>query len=504
MKLRNINQIKAGSLVSYLSIGIGIVTGLLYTPWMVRQIGQSNYGLYTLATSLISFLMMDFGLGSAVTRFVSKYRAEGKPEGVNSVFNAILRLYILIDAVIAVVLTVILFFLGDIYNSLTTEELEQFKTLYLIVAAFNIVAFPFTPIGGVLTAYEKFVPLKFCEIFHKLFSVLLVIVALNISTSVLWVVTANTVSGLVTIIIKLVVMMKNVPVRLNFRFKVEKGLYSGLFNFTIWTTIITIMQRFGNNIAPSVLGITAGSVEIAIFSPAVTLEGYFYMVGAAVGGMFLPRVSQYIAQKQEDKILRLMIKIGRFQILMLGMIFVGFICIGKDFMTLWMGPEYTNSYYCTILVIFPLVISSSLEIGNTTLIAKGILKYQAIAMIFSTATGLALSYGLSIPYGAIGVCVGLATAALARAVFMGVICHLKGGIAMPTFLKHTYLRAIPLYAVTIIASMLLIRLFIPLDGWIGLTVKAAVIVVIFVAAAFLLYLTDSERRKIISFVRKRK
>ena len=70
-------QIAIGSLASYISIGLNILAGLLYTPWMVRQIGQSQYGLYTLANSLITLFLIDFGLSAATARFVSKYHAEG-------------------------------------------------------------------------------------------------------------------------------------------------------------------------------------------------------------------------------------------------------------------------------------------------------------------------------------------------------------------------------------------------------------------------------------------
>ena len=92
-----LDQVRTGAVVSYFAIGVNIITGLLYTPWMVRQIGQSNYGLYTLATSLIAIFMLDFGLGSAVSRFVSKYRAEGNQEGINSIVGVIYKLYIAID-----------------------------------------------------------------------------------------------------------------------------------------------------------------------------------------------------------------------------------------------------------------------------------------------------------------------------------------------------------------------------------------------------------------------
>ena len=47
---------------------------------MVSKIGKDGYGLYTLSISLIGMLMLDFGLGVAATRFLSKYKAEKNVE----------------------------------------------------------------------------------------------------------------------------------------------------------------------------------------------------------------------------------------------------------------------------------------------------------------------------------------------------------------------------------------------------------------------------------------
>ena len=87
-----------GALISYFTMGFNIIAGLLYTPWMVSKIGQADYGLYTLANSLIAIFMLDFGLGSAVSRFVSKYRAEGNQDAVRNIMGVIYKLYLIIDA----------------------------------------------------------------------------------------------------------------------------------------------------------------------------------------------------------------------------------------------------------------------------------------------------------------------------------------------------------------------------------------------------------------------
>ena len=127
------------------------------------------------------------------------------------------------------------------------------------------------------------------------------------------------------------------------------------------------------------LGITADAIEIGLYTPAVVIEGYYYTIATAVNGLFLPRISKYIADKKEENIASLMIKVGKYQLIVLGLIFVGFVCVGKGFMVEWMnGSEYEKSYYCALIILFPTLISATQQIANTTVIAKKLVKYNAI------------------------------------------------------------------------------------------------------------------------------
>ena len=496
-----VSQIKMGAIISYFALGINIITGLLYTPWMVHKIGQSNYGLYTLATSLIAIFMLDFGLGSAVSRFVSKYRAEGNQEAINKIIGIIYKLYFIIDAVVLVILAVLYFFLDVIYVKLTPEELETFRTLYLLVAGFNLISFPLSPLNGILNAYEKFIQLKLCDVFNKLFTVVLVVAALTFTTSVKVVVAANVFSGITTILFKLIVVKRTLPLKVNFKSK-ERNMYKTLFGFTAWTMVISIMQRFTHSFAPSVLGITASSTEIAIYSPAVILEGYFYNVGTAVNGLFLPRISKYIADKQEDRILELMIKVGRYQITVLGLIFVGFICVGQDFMTLWMGPEYAKTYWCTLIIIFPTLLNCSKQIASTTVIAKNLIKYQAKFMIATGIIGLAISYVASLYLGSVGVCLGTAVASIANIIYMTFIYKSKAGIDIFKFYKKCWFKAIPCYVVVSVIGLVVTPLFPFGISWLGLIVKAIFVATVYFLVFFFIYFSSDDRKDLLKIVKK--
>lgn len=490
-----LSQIKMGAIISYFALGVNIITGLIYTPWMVRQIGQANYGLYTLATSLIAIFMLDFGLGSAVSRFVSKYRAEGNQEAINSIIGVIYKLYIAIDIIILFVLVGIYFFLDVIYVKLTPTELEQFRTLYIMVAGFNLISFPLSPLNGILNAYEKFIQLKLCDLFNKLFTVGLVVVALEVSSSVTTVVAANVLSGIITLIIKLIIVRAKLPLRVDFRAG-DKTLYKTLFGFTAWTTVISVMQRFTHSFAPSVLGMTANSIEIAIYSPAVVLEGYFYVLATAVNGLFLPRISRFIADKKEDEILKLMIKVGRYQITVLGLVFIGFLCVGQDFMALWMGPEYAKTYYCALIIIFPSLIACSQQIASTTLIAKNLIKYQAKCYIVTGVLGLIISYVLSMFLGSIGVCIGTAVTALANIVYLNIIYRSKADINVFEFYKKCYVKAVPCYIIVAIISYFLIS-FVNIAGWMGLIIKATIIAVVYFAIFAFVYFSAADRKSLL-------
>lgn len=495
-----LSQVKMGAMISYFALGVNIITGLIYTPWMVHQIGQANYGLYTLATSLITIFMLDFGLGSAVSRFVSKYRAEGNQQAINSIIGVIYKLYIAIDIIVLFVLVGIYFFLDVIYVKLTPTELEQFRTLYIMVAGFNLISFPLSPLNGILNAYEKFIQLKFCDLFNKLSTVGLVVIALGFSANVTTVVAANVISGLITLIIKLVIVKAKLPLKVDFRAG-DKTLYKTLFGFTAWTTVISIMQRFTHSFAPSVLGMTSSSLEIAVYSPAVVLEGYFYTLATAVNGLFLPRISRFIADKKEDEILKLMIKVGRYQIMVLGLVFIGFLCVGQDFMLLWMGPEYAKTYYCALIIIFPSLISCSQQIASTTVIAKNLIKYQAKWYVVTGVLGLAVSYITSMYVGAVGVCIGTAVTGLANIVYMNTIYRKKAGINVFEFYKKCYLKAVPCYIIVAVISFVLIS-FINVSGWMGLIIKAMVISVIYLAVFAFVYFTKEDRKSIFARFKK--
>ncbi len=489
------NQIKIGALLSYTSIAVNILAGLLYTPWMVKQIGKSDYGLYTLANSLITLFLLDFGLSSATARYVSKYHAEGNEEKVNEFLGAIYKLYLLIDALILIVLTIIYFLIDTIYVKLTPDELSKFKVVYLIAASFSIINFPFITLNGILTAYEKFIQQKLADLIYRFLVVGLMVYALLTGHGLYSVVTVNAIAGLIIIFYKLIIIRKFTSVRVKFSNQ-NMSIYKDIFSFSLWTTVISLSQRLIFSITPTILGVVSNSSEIAVFGIITTIEGYSFTVTSAINGMFMPKISRiYTQENPEDNIMPLMMKVGRFQYVLNGLIIVGFAVLGRFFISIWMGADYSNAYWGILLVIVPGIFFNALQIANTTAVVTNNVKYQALVNLGIGIINVVLSFAFSALWGVIGSCISIFVAYSIRAVALNILYYKKLRIDTPFFAKNCYLKmSIPVIISLVIGCI--ICSFIPNKGWISLGIQAIIVCAEYLIVMFFLGISKDERSTI--------
>lgn len=470
-------QIKAGAVLGYITLGINLVAGLIYTPWMIRSLGQDNYGLYTLSVSLIGILVMDFGLGAAVTRFLALYNSEHDEEAVNNLLGIIYKLFLLLDVIIVVVLTVVYFHIGEIYQQLSSAEIDRLKVIFIISAVFSILSFPFGTLSGILTAYEKFVQLKASELVYKILNMGCIIAALSLGYGLYALVLMNAVTGIVNILIKLYLVKKTTQIKVNFRYKGGKK-NAEIFQFSLWSTVINIAQRFIYNIIPSILGIYCGAVSISVFSASATIEGIVFTFAAAINGLFLPRVSRIIGKENRDEsLLQLMIKVGRIQLFLIGLIYIGFLAIGREFIALWLGDGFQRAYICILLLILPSIFELPQHIASLTVVAEGKVKLQSGVYTLMAAINILLSIILTKEFQEVGAAVSVCCAYLFRTAAMNVIYHRTLKINVFRFFRECFLNMSGCLLLSILAAIIISML--PGGGLLLFLIKGMTIVFIY-------------------------
>ena len=469
------NKIINGTIMSYIAIIINFIAALVYTPWMISKIGQGNYGLYILATSLISLLSVDFGLSSATTRFITKYLAEDDQKSINDFVGLVYKLYFLISIILLIVLVIIYFFIGDLYVGLNTSELSIFKVIFIIISIYTVISFPFITVDGILSAYEEFAKLKLCEIFNKLFTIFLIVLALLFNGGVIELVLVNAFVGVITICAKVIIIKRVIPIKVNMKYK-DLHMFKKIFSFSFWVTLSSIFQRLIFNVTPSILGIVSNSIQMSLFGTASSLESYSFTFSNAIGTMFLPKVSRIIANDSSQKeIGELSIKVGRLQFYIIALIFIGFLLVGYDFVILWLGQDFSTVYICAILLILPCVFHTPQKIQQTVLIAKNYVKYESIAYFTMGIVNVILSFIFANYWGAIGASLSIFIAYIIRTVILNIIYVKKLKLDLFSFFKEVYLQNIPLVVFTILFGVILNFIFNSLS-WGNLIIKGTFVV----------------------------
>lgn len=499
----NVNrQIKSGAVISYFAIAISIISALLYTPWMKNQIGDANYGLYTLITSLISIFLMDFGLGTSVTRFVAKYRAENKEKLIADVLGYVLKLYLAIDIIIFIALTVVYFNLEKVYTGLSMEEIQVLKSVFLIFGTYSILAFPFTPLSGILNAYELFIEMKLCDLFQKLLAIGLIIIVLLSGHGLTYLVAMNALAGVISIIIKIWFVKTKVKIKPNFKVR-DFILLKAILNFSIWVTVMAISQRMIFNIAPSILGMVSNSLEIARFAPASQMEGYFFTFAYAINGLFLPLLSRYDSKSNDTAILNLAEKVGRYQMGILGLLYTGIVVLGTQFMGLWMGSDYKICGLCTVMMITPSLFQYPQQIFNTMLSVRNLIKYQALAAVVMGLTNIILSFVFIPQMGALGSSLSIMISYTINFILLNIIYHKKLRLSLKTFYIQVFARYIPIILFSIFISREVL-VNITLSGWSNFFVGAIITGTIYLCILLVFGFSKVERQMILVKIKKKR
>ncbi len=440
----NINQLKAGSILSYLQMFCRLIIGLFYTPLMLRLLGQNEYGLYNTVSSTIGMLsILTLGFNSSYIRYYSKYQKENNQDAIHRLNGLYLLIFSglgLIVMACGLFLTTNLTYVFD--EGLTASEYEIARVLMILMTVNLALSFPASVFTSIISAQQKFIVLKLLGIIKTVLVPLLCVPVLLMGYRSIAIVVMSVVLTLVTDLLYVYYVFAVLKQKFVFR-GFESGLFKSLFGFTLFITINMIVEQINNNMDKFLLARYQGTATVAIYSLGSTLYLYYMMFSQAISGVFAPRVHRLVLDtagdvpRQRQELTALFTKVGRIQFLILALLASGIIFFGKPFIHVWAGDGYEESYYVALLLILPSTIALMQNIGIDIQQAQNRHQFRSIAYLLMAMVNLGLTLLLCQRYGAVGAAVGTALSLLlANGLMMNIYYHKRCNIHMPTFWKN--------------------------------------------------------------------
>ena len=491
------NQVKAGVFLNYVNIVVNIVLGLLYTPYMLKMLGQNEYGLYSLVASIISYLtLLDFGFGSAVVRYTAKFKAEGKVKEQWEMFGMFLTVYLGIG-ILAFLAGLGLYFNVDAMfdRTMTATELSQARIMMMLLIVNLAVTFPLSMFGSIITAYENFVFQRVVTMLRLLLSTVVIVVLLFYGYKAVALVVVQTVFNIGYLLVNLFYAKYKLKIKVWFS-HFDFGLLKEISVFSFWQFLNCIMDRIYWSTGQFVLGSLVGTAAVAVYSVAITLFHMYTTFSNAISGVLLPRVTSMVANEAStSQISDLFIRTGRLQNIVMQLILSGFIVFGQSFIYLWAGVDYSDSYSIALIFFLALYIPLIQNTGVTILQARNQQKFRCLVYVAIAVVSLGFQIWFAKVWGAVGVASAIGGALLLGA---GLVINIYYAKVQQINILGFWHEILKMSLVPVILTVIgLIALnYVELTSWIRLAMGIVLYMAIYISMIWRLSMNADERRLI--------
>lgn len=401
-------QRKTGALLSYLNIIFKNIVNFLYTPFLLRYVGQADYGLFQMTNSVImSLSLLSMGFSSAYVRFYMLYKVHNYATKIKKLNSLYLIIFSLISIVSLIIGFLLIVNLDSIYGKkLNNHELELTKYLMIIMVINISLTFISSIFDSNITVNEKFIFQQSRQLIQTFLVPMICVPLVFMGVGVLSIVLTQ----LVVTIVFLILNIRYCLVRLNMQFYFHDlpfDLLKELSLFSLYIFLNQIVDLINNNMPNFILGITQGARLVATFAIAIQIKNMFFMLSTSISNMFIPKVNEMVTEKVgTEKLMDIMIRVGRIQMSFLFFVFGGFVILGKYFVKIWAGSENTEAYYLIILMVLPSIIPLSQNIGIEIQKAMNKHKFRSFVYLIFALINILVTYWGSIYFGLIGASIG--------------------------------------------------------------------------------------------------
>src|SRR5699024_4465083 len=230
--------------------------------------------------------------------------------------------------------------------------------------------FPLSVFQSYIRAYERFVVDKLISIIRIVLAPVITLPLLLFGYGSVSMVVVTTVINLGTLLYATYYSYRHLEIKINFN-RVDNQVIKEIFGYSFFIFLNIIVDQIFWKTDQIILGIVSGTVSVAIFAIAMQFITLYMQFSTAISNLFLPKLSMMEAEKASDEqFSNVLIKYGRIQFILIAYILSGFVVFGQYFINLWAGSAYSSAYYIVLLIMVPLTIPLTQNIGIAILQAK--------------------------------------------------------------------------------------------------------------------------------------
>ena len=499
------DQKKAGVLLSYGQTVLSTVISLVYTPVMLRLLGTSEYGTYTLVSGFISNLsLMSFGLGSAYVRYYSRAKVQEGEDGVAHINGMFMVIFLVISAMSLLVGGVLVANVQNIFGAkLTAHEIETARVLMALLVVNIAVSFPCSVFSSYITANERFLFQRVINMIRTVLNPIVMLPLLLMGLGSISLVVVTLVLSVVTDAFNIWYCRRKLRMRLTFG-HFDFALLREMGGFSFFIFLNMIIDQINWTVDTTLLGIISGTAATAIYGVGAQINSYYKTLSTSISGVFVPQINRIVAEGQgDDRLTSLFTRVGRIQFLLLMLVLTGFVFVGEPFIDAWGGGEYAGAYPIALMLMVPVTLPLIQNLGIEIQRAKNMHQFRSKVYFFMALGNVLVSIPLGMRYGGLGCAMGTAISLIIGNGFvMNWYYQTHIGLDMKYFFR-SILSMVPAMVPPALLGLLAVRLH-TFSGYSGVLTFAVPYTAVYALCVYRWAMNDEERGMVRGMLRRLK
>ena len=492
-----INQKKLGVILSYFNMLLSSIIGLAIVPFLIGRLGDVEYGVYQTVAALAGyFVIINFGIGSVITRYISMYLSKKDKQGESNFMAMSLIIASVLILILLVVGFIIFTQLNNIYSkTFTVEQIQRAKIIYILLISNLVVYVIIQAFQGVIYAYERFVVVNIFETFKPIIRVLILVLLILRGYNSIAIVAVDLGVSILQMLYNIIYVLFKLKIKIKL-YKMDKIVLRSALIFSLAIFFQQVVNQTNNNVDSFLIGIMINPETVTLYSVAMRLFMIFAMISTVAVGIYLPSITKSIVGgANKEELTEILIKPNRFQALVSGTILFGFILVGKDFLYLWLGHEYLDAYTICLILMVPMFITYSNNMIENVLDALQKRMFRSIVLIIFTGLNVLMTIIFIKRFGYIGAPIATAiTTFVGQIIFMNIYYHRVIRVNIVRLFKNVYKGILPSFLIAFIITYPINYLF---DyGLKGFLIKGFVYVILFGVNLIIFGLNKEEKTQV--------
>lgn len=405
MKKRSI-----GILLSYGYTFLNMACSLAMSSFLLRGLGDTEYGLYQTISAFASYLvMLEVGTGTVISRNVALCRGRGENEKIKNNTSTIWYVTVFLSFIILLASIVFAMNIGNIYaKTMTPDQVVYGQKIFAVITGYLIVSFLTNNLNGFLLGMEEYTFASIIKIFKLLVRTISLVIIISFHSYAIWIALIDLIVSLAVFIVTYIFCRRRHDIKLKLKY-FDKEILRECLPLCLALLLQAVINQANNSVDKFVIGIQMSLESVALYSVVQYIYSLIATIGTIPISIYMPQIAKDVASGKAGKELtKTLVPACRLVALICGTLFFGFIAVGKQFVGIFYGTSRQDAWLYALISCSPMVVNMTngvivniLDVLNKRLI-------RSLALMGTTVMNIILTVLLIQDYGILGAVIGTA------------------------------------------------------------------------------------------------